>query len=63
MMNFVARLFARGKPAFSEARPADAATIATVHAASFQRGWGEDEIYRLLVERTSSAIARRMAAG
>ena len=61
MMNFVARLFARGKPAFSEARPADAAAIAAVHAASFQRGWGEDEIYRLLVE--SNVVGHRATSG
>ena len=50
MKNFIARLFARGGPAFAAARPADAAAIAAVHAASFQRGWGEDEIYRLLID-------------
>ena len=61
MMNFVVRLFARGKPAFSEARPADTATIAAVHAASFQRGWGEDEIYRLLVE--GNVVGHRATKG
>jgi [ribosomal protein S18]-alanine N-acetyltransferase len=61
MMNFISRLFGRGKPAFSEARPADAATIAAVHAASFQRGWGEDEIYRLLIE--SNVVAHRAMSG
>ncbi len=61
MMNFVSRLLARGKPAFSEARPADAAAIAAIHAASFQRGWGEDEIYRLLIE--SNVVAHRVTSG
>ena len=61
MMNFVSRLFARGEPAFSEARPADAAAIAAVHGASFQRGWGEDEIYRLLIE--SNVVAHRAMSG
>jgi [ribosomal protein S18]-alanine N-acetyltransferase len=51
MMNFVSRLLARAEPAFSEARPADAAAIAGLHHASFQRGWGEDEVYRLLIDR------------
>jgi [ribosomal protein S18]-alanine N-acetyltransferase len=50
MMNFVARLLARSEPAFVEARPADAAAIAAIHAGSFQRGWGEDEIRRLLID-------------
>lgn len=57
MMSFVSRLFARGEPAFSEARPADAAAVAAVHGASFQRGWSEDEIYRLLIE--SNVVAHR----
>ena len=35
----------------SEATPRDAAAIATLHAASFHRGWSEDEIDRLLIER------------
>jgi [ribosomal protein S18]-alanine N-acetyltransferase len=61
MMNFIAHLFARGKPAFSEARPTDAAAIAAVHSASFQRGWGEDEIYRLLVE--TNVVGDRVTNG
>jgi len=51
MMNFVTRLLAR-EPTLSESRPRDAAKIAAVHAASFQRGWGEDEIHRLLIDRS-----------
>ena len=61
MMNFVSRLFSRSEPAFSEARPADAAAIAALHAASFQRGWGEDEVYRLLIE--SNVVAHRAMSG
>ncbi len=61
MINFVARWFARGAPAFVDARPADAAAIAAVHATSFQRGWGEDEIYRLLIE--SNVVADRAVNG
>jgi [ribosomal protein S18]-alanine N-acetyltransferase len=61
MMNFIARLFARGAPAIAEARPADAAAIAAVHGASFQRGWGEDEIHRLLIE--SNVVAHRAMHG
>ena len=61
MMNFLARLFGRGVPAFSEARPDDALAIASVHGASFQRGWGEDEILRLLLE--NSVVAHRAHNG
>jgi ribosomal-protein-alanine N-acetyltransferase len=61
MMNFIARLFARATPAISEARPADAAAIAAVHGVSFQRGWGEDEIHRLLIE--SNVVAHRAVHG
>ncbi len=51
MMNFVTRLLTRPEPTISEARERDAAAIAALHAASFQRGWGEDEFHRLLVDR------------
>ncbi|MGA7788187.1 MAG: GNAT family N-acetyltransferase [Xanthobacteraceae bacterium] len=61
MMNFIYRLFSRGEPAVSEARSADAAAIAPVHAASFQRGWSEYEIHRLLLE--SNVIAHRVMSG
>jgi ribosomal-protein-alanine N-acetyltransferase len=61
MINFIARLFGRGTPAISEARPADAAAIAAVHGVSFQRGWGEDEIHRLLIE--SNVVAHRAVHG
>ena len=61
MMNFIARLLGRGAPVFAEARPSDAAAIAAVHGASFQRGWSEDEIYRLLIER--NMVAHRATSG
>jgi ribosomal-protein-alanine N-acetyltransferase len=51
MIGLLSRLFSRGAPAFADARPSDAAAIAAIHGASFQRGWGEDEIYRLLMEK------------
>ena len=37
--------------AFSTAALRDAGNIAALHAASFHRGWSEDEIERLLVDR------------
>jgi [ribosomal protein S18]-alanine N-acetyltransferase len=61
MMNFVSRLLASAQPALSEARANDAAAIAALHAASFQRGWGEDEVYRLLIDK--SVIAHRATIG
>jgi [ribosomal protein S18]-alanine N-acetyltransferase len=61
MTGFLAKLFSRGEPAFAEARPSDAQAIAAIHGASFQRGWGEDEIYRLLIEK--NVIAHRAAVG
>jgi ribosomal-protein-alanine N-acetyltransferase len=75
MMNFVTRLLSRSDPTISEARQRDAAAIASLHAASFQRGWGEDEFHRLLIDRAVVApramigrtmvgfILSRMAAG
>ena len=51
MIGLLTRLFARGEPVLSEATPRDAAAIAALHAASFHRGWSEDEIERLLIER------------
>ena len=45
----------------SEASARDAAAIAALHAASFQRGWSEDEVERLLLER--NVVAHRALAG
>jgi len=61
MMNFVSRLFSRKRPTIAEARAADATAIAALHAVSFRRGWGEDEILRLLLER--NVVTQRMTAG
>jgi ribosomal-protein-alanine N-acetyltransferase len=61
MIGFLSRLFSRAAPAFADAKPSDAAAIAAIHGASFQRGWSEDEIYRLLIEK--NVIAHRAASG
>jgi [ribosomal protein S18]-alanine N-acetyltransferase len=61
MMRFVSRLFGRSAPALSEARAGDAAAIAALHKASFQRGWGEDEVHGLLIER--NVVAHRAMSG
>ena len=51
----------RANPALSEAGPADAAVLAALHAASFHRGWSEDEFARLLRER--NVVAHRVMLG
>jgi ribosomal-protein-alanine N-acetyltransferase len=61
MMNFVTRLLSRSEPTMSEARQRDAAAIAALHAASFQRGWGEDEFHLLLIDR--AVVAHRAVIG
>jgi [ribosomal protein S18]-alanine N-acetyltransferase len=61
MTNFVSRFLNRRAPSIAEARPADAPAIAAIHSASFQRGWGEDEIRRLLLER--NVVTHRITAG
>lgn len=55
-----ARLFAR-EPVLSEAGPRDTAAIAALHSASFQRGWSEDEVERLLLER--NVLSHRAMVG
>ncbi len=60
MMDFVARLLARAEPAIAAAKPSDAAAIAAVHAASFQRGWDEQEITGLLMDRSVVADCARI---
>src|SRR5579863_6735720 len=65
-MTIVSRLLAAAQPTFSTARPRDAAAIAALHAASFRRGWGEDEVYQLLLDSavaTDRLTIRRALAG
>lgn len=50
-MGVIGKLFTRGAPAISEAGPRDAAAISALHAASFNRGWSEQEVEQLLAER------------
>jgi [ribosomal protein S18]-alanine N-acetyltransferase len=61
MINLVTRLIGRPKPTMAEASDRDAAAIAAVQAASFQRGWGEDEFRRLLLER--NVVCHRAMVG
>jgi ribosomal-protein-alanine N-acetyltransferase len=57
MRGWFARLFAAGSPVLGEAGPADALACSALHAASFRRGWSEDEMERLLLDL--SVIAHR----
>ena len=61
MIGLLSKLLARGQSAFAEARPSDAQAIAAIHGASFQRGWGEDEIYGLLAKK--NVVAHRATIG
>jgi [ribosomal protein S18]-alanine N-acetyltransferase len=61
MMGFVNRLLTRSAPVVTDARPADAAIFAVLHAQSFRRGWSEQEFQRLLAER--NVIAHRASLG
>jgi ribosomal-protein-alanine N-acetyltransferase len=51
MIELLSRLFSRREPVLSEATAWDAAAIAKLHGASFNRGWSEEEIERLTLER------------
>ncbi len=61
MMGLVTRLFSRSEPVLSEAGGRDAAAIARLHAASFNRGWSDSEIEALLAERNT--VAHRASVG
>jgi ribosomal-protein-alanine N-acetyltransferase len=61
MIGFFSSLFTRAAPALSEASSRDAAEIAALHAQSFRRGWSEQEVEGLLLDR--HVIAHRAAMG
>lgn len=60
-MGFFGRLFKPGEPAFMEAGLRDAGVIAALHAASFHRGWSEQEVETLLMDR--AVVAHRVLLG
>ena len=60
-MGFIWRFFFRPEPVLSEARPRDAATMAALHAASFRRGWSEDEFRSMLGDQ--AVLAHRAMQG
>jgi len=60
------RLFARRDATLSPAEARDAAAIAALHAASFRRGWSEEVVEGLLLDRhvvTDRALARGKLVG
>ena len=66
MIGFLGNLFSRGEPALSEAGARDSSAIAALHAASFRRGWNEQEVEGLLSDRqvlTHRAMSGTRLAG
>jgi ribosomal-protein-alanine N-acetyltransferase len=61
MIGIFSRLFPRAVPAISEATPRDSAAIARLHGASFNRGWSDGEIERMLIDR--AVLAHRAMVG
>jgi ribosomal-protein-alanine N-acetyltransferase len=61
MMRWLARLLGRGEPVLTPAPPRAAAALAPLHAASFNRGWSEQEFEQLLADR--SVVADRATIG
>jgi ribosomal-protein-alanine N-acetyltransferase len=53
--------FRRGEPMLGPAHPRDAAAFAAIHAASFGRGWSEQEFEQLLTDR--GVVADRVTRG
>jgi ribosomal-protein-alanine N-acetyltransferase len=51
MINFITGLFSRGEASLSEASARDASAIASLHIASFRRGWSDQEVEGLLIDR------------
>jgi ribosomal-protein-alanine N-acetyltransferase len=61
MKALLRRLFGRSEPALAPARPRDATALSALHAASFNRGWSEQEFEQLLTDR--NVMADRAASG
>jgi [ribosomal protein S18]-alanine N-acetyltransferase len=61
MTNFVARLLGGAEPQIAEISARDAAALAAIHAASFRRGWSEEEFARLIADR--AVLGDRAAVG
>jgi ribosomal-protein-alanine N-acetyltransferase len=51
MIALISKLFGRPEPLITEASPRDASAIAILHGSSFRRGWSEQEVEGLLLDR------------
>lgn len=65
-MRWLFDLFSPARPAsIAEIAARDAEAVARLHAASFRRGWSEDEIERMLLDRTvlahGATVGRHLA--
>lgn len=60
-MSFLGKLFGSSEPSLTQATTRDSAAISNLHAASFRRGWSEQEVEGLLADRT--VLADRAAHG
>jgi ribosomal-protein-alanine N-acetyltransferase len=60
MKAWLSRLLGRAEPALAAAQPHDAAALSALHAASFNRGWSEQEFEQLLTDR--NVVADRAAS-
>lgn len=61
MIDLFTRFFTHAEPVLAPAGQRDASAMATLHAASFQRGWSDGEFETLLRER--SVTAHRASTG
>jgi ribosomal-protein-alanine N-acetyltransferase len=61
MIGFINNLFGRAEPTITEAGAHDASAIAALHGMSFRRGWSEQEVEGLLLDR--HVIAHRATGG
>jgi ribosomal-protein-alanine N-acetyltransferase len=61
MAGWLARLLGRAAPVIDDARSTDAPAFCRLHAASFHRGWSEDEIERLMLD--PQVVAHRATIG
>lgn len=60
-MSFWRRLFSSAPVSIVDTRPAEAAALCVLHAASFRRGWSEDEMEALL--RSPQVLAHSVTRG
>ena len=61
MIGFLRRLLGGGEAALSEASIRDGTAVAALHAASFRRGWSEQEVESLLTDR--AVVTHRAVLG